>query len=177
MSSFDDEPKPQIAEILALLSRLSERFEPDDGEMKDWITENFGNPVIIELLQESTIAMLRVLDAIGQLEPVNSITVSKQYRIPKGTVSKTTRRLFAMKLISKETLPNNKKEIMFRTTPLGKELYVAHRAFDQQMERGFVQFLKRYDGDELQFIVRVLHDILETSFLNPEYHLGSRNNA
>lgn len=153
------------AEIIALLAKVSERFEPDDSEMKQWITQKFGSPVLMELLQDSTIMGLRVLDAIGQLEPVNGITISKQYRIPKGSVSKATRRLVMKKLITQEALPNNKKEILFRLTPLGKQLFDAHRAFDQQMEKGFVRFLQKYEPGELQFIVRLLQDIAEASFL------------
>jgi hypothetical protein len=38
--------------------------------------------------------------------------------------------------------------------------------FDEQMERGFVRFLRRYDADELRTIVRVLQDSLEVSFLD-----------
>src|SRR5260221_9880950 len=106
---------------MALLSKVTERFEPDDHEMKQWMAQNFQNPAIIEILQEATLIMLRVVDAIGQLEPVNGITISKQFRIPKGTVSKATRSLIAEKLIKKEALPNNKKEILFRLTPLGRE--------------------------------------------------------
>jgi DNA-binding MarR family transcriptional regulator len=120
---------------------------------------------------------LCVLDAIGQLEPVNGITISKQFRIPKGSVSKATRRLIAKKLITRESLPNNKKEILFRLTPLGRELFHAHRAFDQQMERGFVQFLERYNTDELRLLVRVLHDAIETSFLSLEPHAVSQDQA
>ncbi len=169
-SSNQDDTGPLIAEIMALLSKASERFEPEAAEIKQWMAQNFRSSVIVELLQNTTLTMLRVLDSIGQLEPVNGITISKQSRIPKGTVSKTTRRLIAQKLIGKEALPNNRKEVLFRLTPLGRELFHAHRAFDQQMERGFVQFLEKYGADELRFIVRVLQDILETSFLNPEPH-------
>jgi DNA-binding MarR family transcriptional regulator len=107
-----------------------------------------------------------VLDAVGRLEPVNGITISKQTRIPKGSVSKTARRLLAMKLIGSEPLPNNKKEILFRLTPLGRELSEAHGAFDQQMEKGFITFLRRYNSDELKFLARLLRDISETSFIN-----------
>ena len=154
-----------ISEILSLLGKLTERFQPDDNEMKRWMTQHFNNPALAELLQDSTIIMLRVLNEIGQSEPVNGITISKRAGIPRGSVSKATRRLAAKKLIVTESLPNNKKEILFRTTPLGKELYEAHRAFDKQMEKGFVRFLKRYDESELQFMVRVLQDFTEASFL------------
>lgn len=165
--SSDDPIAPLTTEILTLLSKVTERLEPDDAEMKQWMTENFGNPALSELLQDTTIMGLRVLNAIGQLEPVNGITVSKKFHIPKGSVSKTTRRLIAKKLITQEALPNNKKEILFRLTPLGKELFEAHRAFDQQMEKGFVRFLRKYQPDELRFIARLLQDISEVSFLTP----------
>ncbi len=157
---------PALAEIMVLLSKVSEKFEPENNDTKQWMVQNSQNPKVAEILQDSTLMMLRVLDAIGQLEPVNGITISKQFRIPKGSVSKTTRRLIAKKLIKKESLPNNKKEVLFRLTPLGRKLFDVHRAFNQQMERGFVQFLQKYDADQLHFIVRVLQDSIETSFLD-----------
>jgi DNA-binding MarR family transcriptional regulator len=110
--------------------------------------------------------MLRVLDAVGRLEPVNGITISTHHQIPKGTVSKVTRRLIAKRLISSETLPNNKKEILFRLTPLGRAVFDLHRVFDEQMERGFTRFLRRYDASELTLLVRVLHDATQASFLD-----------
>jgi DNA-binding MarR family transcriptional regulator len=165
--------EPMISEIMSLLSKAAHKFEPENIGMKQWIVQNFNNPKIAELLQDSTLMMLRVLDAIGQLEPVNGITISKQFRIPKGSVSKATRRLVAKKMIKAEARPNNKKEILYYMTPLGKELFQAHRAFDKQMEKGFIQFLERFDPDELQFIVRTLQDFLNVSFLNGEVESGS----
>ena len=161
----DDQAK-LTAEIMVLLGKVSERLEPENQEMKAWIVAHFGDPQLVDLLQDTTLTMMRVLDAIGTLEPVNGITISRKYRIPKGSVSKATRRLIAQKLIVSEALPNNKKEVLFRTTPLGGELFRAHHAFDQAMERGFVAFLRRYSVEELRFLVRLLGDISETSFLD-----------
>ena len=157
-----------FAEILSLLGKVSEKLEPDNLGMKQWIIQHFEDPRIADLLEDSTVMMLRVLDAIGRLEPVNGITISKQFRIPKGSVSKATRRLIAKKLIKAESLPNNKKEILYRTSPLGMELFQAHRAFDEQMEKSFIQFLERYKEDELRFLVRVLRDATEITFLDAE---------
>jgi DNA-binding MarR family transcriptional regulator len=167
----ENQVKPVITEIMSLLSKASENLEPDNLGMKQWIIQNFKNPKISELLEDSTVMMLRVLDAIGRLEPVNGATISKQFRIPKGSVSKATRRLIGKKLIRANSLPNNKKEILYSTTPLGKELFQAHRAFDEQMEKSFVQFLKKYSEEELRFIVRVLRDVTEVRFLNLESDL------
>jgi DNA-binding MarR family transcriptional regulator len=167
MLSFpNNQMDPLIAEILSLLGKVSEKLEPDNLGMKQWMIQNFDNPRITELLQDSTFMMLRVLDAIGRMEPVNGITISKQFRIPKGSVSKATRRLIANKLIQAESLPNNKKEILYRTTPLGKELFQAHRAFDEQMEKSLIQFLEKYEEDELRFLIRVLLDATEVNFLD-----------
>ena len=154
-----------IAEIIALLAKVTKRFSSEENEEWQWLEQHSHDPVIVEILRDSTITALRVLDAIGRLEPVNGITISARFRIPKGTVSKVTRRLIAQRLVSTEALPNNRKEILFRLTPLGRELFEVHRAFDEQMERGFRQFLQRYDADDLRLLVRVLRDATEASFL------------
>jgi DNA-binding MarR family transcriptional regulator len=158
--------EPTITEIMSLLGKLSEKMEPDNLGMKQWMVQHFDNPRIADLLQDSTFMMLRVLDAVGRLEPVNGISISKQFHIPKGSVSKATRRLIAKKLIKAESLPNNKKEILYRTTTLGQELFEAHRAFDEQMEKSFIEFLERYEEDDLRFLVRVLRDATEITFLD-----------
>jgi DNA-binding MarR family transcriptional regulator len=169
MSPSAEKPmNPIFAEILSLLGKVSEKLEPDNLGMKQWIIQHFEDPRIADLLEDSTVMMLRVLDAIGRLEPVNGITISKQFRIPKGSVSKATRRLIAKKLIKAESRPNNKKEILYRTSPLGKQLFQAHRAFDEQMEKSFIQFLERYKEDELRFLVRLLRDATEITFLDTE---------
>ena len=157
---------PIIAEIMALLPQATEQLEPEHAQTRQWMVQHCPNPVIVDMLQDSTLLMLRVLDAIGRLEPVNGITISKQFQIPKGSVSKTTRRLLTKRLIQQESLPNNKKEILFRLTPLGRELFEVHQAFDQQMERGFIRFLQRYDADELRLLMRMLQDSLKVSFLD-----------
>ena len=151
---------------MSLLSQVSQKFEPGENDMKQWMVQNLNNPKVVNALQDSTIMTLRVLDAIGRLEPVNGITVSKESRIPKGSVSKITRRMITQKMITKESLPDNKKEVLFRTTPLGKEIFLAHQAFDQEMAKGFTKFLKKYKPDELDFVVRILQDLVKAKFLN-----------
>lgn len=160
-----DETLPLATQVLALLARLTERFDLEENEEWQWLTHQSHSSQIVELLRDSTATTLRVIDAIGRSEPVNGITISEQFRIPRGTISKITRRLIARNLISQEFLPKNKKEILFRLTPLGRELFQIHRAFDEQMERGFIRFLQRYSGEELQLLIRVLHDATEASFL------------
>jgi DNA-binding MarR family transcriptional regulator len=160
-----DDPAALSAQVIALLAKLTERFDSAENEQWRWLIQHSPSPIIVEILRDSTVTTLRVVDAIGRLEPVNGITISEQYRIPKGTVSKVTRRLIARKLISHERLPNNRKELLFRLTALGRDLFDLHRAFDEQMERGFNQFLQRYDAATLRMLIAILQDATEASFL------------
>ena len=66
---------PMLAEIMSLLSKVSEKFEPENLGMKQWIIQNFNDPKIAVLPKDSTLMLLRVLDAIGRMEPVNGITI------------------------------------------------------------------------------------------------------
>jgi DNA-binding MarR family transcriptional regulator len=161
----EDEPAALSAQILALLAKLTERFDSAENEEWRWLIAQSPSPLIVEILRDSTPMTLRVIDAIGRMEPVNGITISERYRIPKGTVSKITRRLIAQSLISHERLPNNRKELLFRLTSLGRDLFDLHRTFDERMERGFIQFLRRYDAATLRLLVGVLREATEASFI------------
>ena len=99
--------------MLALFAKVADDSNPERTRSGDESAQQSHNPLVVELLQDLTITTLRVLDAIGRLEPVNGITISEQFQNPKGTVYKITRRLLAKHLISTESLPQNKKEILF----------------------------------------------------------------
>jgi DNA-binding MarR family transcriptional regulator len=152
-------------EVLSLVAQITHQFESQEHEGWQWIIAHSPNPQIADALQDSTSTALRVLHAIGRLEPVNGATVATQFGIPKGTVSKVTRRLIAKKLIISESLPNNRKEVLFRLTALGHEVFEFHSAFDQRMERGFLRFLQQYDVSELRVLVRILCDAGHAAFL------------
>jgi DNA-binding MarR family transcriptional regulator len=162
-----EEAAPLITEILALLGAATHQVESQQNESWQWLAEaSSQDPLLLKALREMTITSLRVIDAIGRLEPVNGITISTHSGLPKGTISKVTRRLVAQNLVNgAHRLPNH-KEIYFRLTRRGRELFTVHRAFDDQMERGIVRFLGRYQSDELRLLVRVLREASETSFLS-----------
>ncbi|BBI33810.1 hypothetical protein KCTCHS21_32090 [Cohnella abietis] len=129
--------------------------------------QNSPNPVIAELMKEMTVLSLHVLDAIGKLEPVNGNTISKQFGIPKGSVSKITRKLIARQIILIEHLPDNKKEILFRTTSLGREIYHLHAALHNQIDSNVNGFLQQYKEDDLRLIVSSLGEIVHSSWVYP----------
>ncbi|MBU3174936.1 MarR family transcriptional regulator [Clostridium estertheticum] len=173
LDSYDDPKNDVDKEILIdkmkeVFVEVQNRHATEDDEEKRWLIENCHNPVISELIPETTAMMLHVLDAIGRYNPVNTITISKKMNIPKGTVSKITRKLIANGLILKESLPNNKKEFHFNITPLGKEFFKLHEALHKRIEIKINKFLKRYDVAELQFLISILEDFSKISWINAE---------
>ena len=160
--------EPLISRINDLIREMGERLADGDDYEHQWMAEHCDNPETAVLLPDLTVGMLHVLDAIGRLEPVNGITISKQFGIPKGSVSKVTRKLAAKNLIVTETLPNNKKEILFRMTPLGKEIFNVHRLMHVEMEQRMSQFLRRYSTDELKFIAQIIQDFGQMRWFNDQ---------
>lgn len=154
--------------LLKVVQEIQTKLLAEDDEEREWLIKNSPNPVIAKIVSEMTLMMLHVLDAIGKLEPVNGITISKQFGFSKGSISKITRKMVDKNIIQLEYLPNNKKEILFRTTSLGKEIYHLHLAMHQQIDIGVDQFLKQYSITELRFLVHVLNDALHRSWLYPE---------
>ncbi|WDI03344.1 MarR family transcriptional regulator [Paenibacillus urinalis] len=157
-----------INELMGTVNALQQKFQGEEDEEKQWLIQNSPNPVIAELMKDMTVSMLHVLSAIGKLEPVNGITISKQFGFSKGNVSKITRRLADKKIIDFEYIPGNKKEVLFRTTSLGREINRLHEALHQKIDFGVHRFLQRYNEEELEFLVKVLHETWQTSWIYPE---------
>lgn len=166
--SNDHNKEHLINEVLEAVKDIQIKFQAEDDEEKEWLLLNSPNPEVQELVQEMTVTMLHVLDAIGTLEPVNGITISKQFGFSKGTVSKITKRLVQKNIILPEYLPDNKKEVLFRMTELGQDIYRLHQAMHQQIDLGANRFLQRYTEDELQFLVHALRDTAHTSWFHSE---------
>lgn len=157
--------EPLIADIIAMLSQVVHSFDAENNESWRWLTDHSAHPEAIDALRDMSLMSMRVIDAIGQLQPVNGATISAQFHIPKGTISKVTRRLIAQELVQTESLPHNRKEILFRLTALGAEVFQLNHDFDALMLKGFTRFFHQYTLDELRFLARILNDATRTSFL------------
>jgi len=165
--SINNEDKDSLAEnIKKIMTQILYKHASEEDDEQQWILQNCNNPILLKKLEDITPIMMHVVDAIGRLEPVNSITVAKDSNIPKGTVSKIIPKLISKGFIIKVPLPNNKKEYLFRITPLGKELFDLHLILHKQIELSLKQFFEKYDNIELQLIFRVLADFYDLSLLN-----------
>jgi DNA-binding MarR family transcriptional regulator len=148
-----------MEQIIQLSIRMMQQEEERDRERIVMLRETKGE-AFANLLQSLTITALHVLEAIGRREPINGIQIARQLAITKGAVSKIARKLLDLQLIQAEQLPDNKKDIYFRLTERGREIFQWHQDMHEEAHGQAKQFLGRYTLEELRLIVRFLHDYI-----------------
>jgi DNA-binding MarR family transcriptional regulator len=147
-------------QIFALMIKIMHRLDTIDEEQRLVIQQYLGKEEEV-VWADVTTTMLHVLDVIGRHEPINGIAIARQLELTKGGVSKITHKLLAYQLITKEMIATNKKEIYFRLTPLGRDIFNIHQRLHQEREEQGMSFLKKYTASELQLVIRFLHDFAE----------------
>ncbi|MEV5030373.1 winged helix DNA-binding protein [Paenibacillus sp. LPE1-1-1.1] len=158
-----------IKEMMYQVANVQKRFQSEgEDDERGWMIAKAKDPILVEFLKESTVIMLHVIDAIGELEPVNGITISKQFGIPRGSVSKITRRLVEQKMVQSEFLEGNKKEVLFQLTPLGHQVFELHKRLHVHIEHNVRNFLRRYDVEQMRFLVQCMKDTSEASWVQEE---------
>lgn len=152
-----------IGGIEQLIGELVVRFTDEDPAEQEWMHSRCS-PAAQRVLAEVSVSNLHLLDEIpvddGTGTSVNIVGLSHATGIPKGTVSKTMRRLVELGLVARHQLPDNRKEVHLRLTELGAEIRTAHHSLHAEMNSGVPEFLARYSTDELAVVTRVLTDLL-----------------
>jgi DNA-binding MarR family transcriptional regulator len=153
-----------IDRVQQLVDRASARFAAEDDQEQQWLAARCSARAAALTANLSKNA-LHLIDAIPDEgaagRTVNVVGLARTAGLPKGTVSKIIRRLVADELVSRESLPGNRKEVHLRLTAMGSEIRQAHRAMHEEIDRGLREFLDRYSADELAVISKVLTDLVE----------------
>ncbi len=145
-----------------LANQLSHGSVSYDDEMK-WMLAKAKDQAVKATLPKMTIHMLHILECIDQSGPINCAHISLTTTIPKGTVSKVAKKLIHLDLVTMETLPNNKKEKLYKASPLGQRLATVHRQLHDHFEAQMEAFVGKYSEAEQAVIARFLDDYLATS--------------
>ncbi|MCY0869868.1 MAG: MarR family transcriptional regulator, partial [Firmicutes bacterium] len=146
-----------------LVQALGRRIAAD--EEGAWLRAHCTNPLLEEKLIGLTVLTMHVLDAIGRRQSANGAMISKEMGIPKGTVSKITRRLLEHGLIETHMPADNRKEIHFNLTALGGELYHLHQRLHRRIDEGMERIFGKYDEEELRFIATFLEDLVTSPWI------------
>lgn len=131
-----------LSEIASMLQRQ---------EMLTKLTENV-------CLEEYSYSETHCIDYIGKSELPNVTKIAENMQMTRGAISKMTKKLLAKGLIEKYTLESNKKEVYFKLTDAGMELYKEHEKRHKLWEQRDSQFLKRYSREEIAIITKFMKE-------------------
>ncbi|PAC96133.1 MarR family transcriptional regulator [Bacillus paralicheniformis] len=102
---------------------------------------------------------IHVISCIGHDEPINNTGIAKKMNLSKANITKISSKLLKEGLIKRFQLTDNKKEIYFRLTPSGKQVYELHEKLHQQKAEQFQRFLDSFSTAEQGAILKFLQGL------------------
>lgn len=150
-----------ISRIEELVGQVTARFGAEDEAERQWLLDQCS-PAASRVIEGLSVLALHLIEEIPGEDSESSINVvglSRATGVPKGTVSKTIKRLVCDGVVARHGLPENRKEVHLRLTRIGEEIRRAHRSLHEQMGSGLEAFLRRYTAADLAVVTRVLDDL------------------
>ncbi|AUM98490.1 MarR family transcriptional regulator [Clostridium botulinum] len=102
------------------------------------------------------VSEIHCIDFIGKIENPNVTKISENMNMTRGAISKICKKLLNSKLIDKYKKPENDKEIYFKLTKSGEELYKRHEIKHKQWEERNNNFFKNVDREEQEIVASFL---------------------
>ncbi|EPF07566.1 MULTISPECIES: MarR family transcriptional regulator [Bacillus] len=106
-----------------------------------------------------SLSELHVIECIGQIGLMNVTAITTEMGMTKGAISKICTKLFQKQFVEKMQMLDNQKEIFFRLTERGNEIYKAHEKLHKQAEEKWLLLLDGYTKEEQDFIQRFIKDV------------------
>lgn len=103
-------------------------------------------------MSENTFLEVHCIDFIENNAEPNVTKLANALRVTRGAISKTTKKLLEDGAIEKYQKPENKKEIYFKLTDIGRGIYEEHQNMHQmriEQDRVFFQDLNEAEKEQL----------------------------
>lgn len=84
---------------------------------------------------------IHVIDCIGQHEPINNTRISKKMNLSKANVTKISTKLIKEEFINRYQLSDNKKEVYFKLTRKGRQIFDLHEKLHKKRSWHFTNSL------------------------------------
>ena len=130
-----------------ILDNLAELYEK-----QDILTELAS----VDVLKGYGYSDIHCIDVIGKIENPNVTKISKKLNMTRGAISKITKKQIANGIISSYTLEDNKKEIYFKLTDKGYELFYEHEKRHTKWEKRQEKFLEKQPQENLEKVKEFL---------------------
>lgn len=112
-----------------------------------------------EIFDGISLAEVHTIDWIGTLSQANVTKVANKMGMTRGAISKINRKLLNKALIQSYQLPENNKEIYYRLTERGQQVYNEHLTCHNKAKQDKLSVLEGYNDQEQLIILRFLNDI------------------
>jgi DNA-binding MarR family transcriptional regulator len=104
-------------------------------------------------------ADVHLLDTINGHLDENTSQLAARMGITKGAVAQITKRLAEKSLITTYHTPENKKEVYFELTKLGKKAVLGHRRHHERLNAGLQRYFESLSDKDMRTILTFL-DVL-----------------
>lgn len=115
-----------------------------------------------------TISEVHCLDYIGRLEVSNVTGIARAMRMTRGGITKLTTKLAGKGYIEKYNIQGNRKEVHFRLTDSGREVYLKHERIHEEARRREMEFFSTFTQGEQEIIADFLERLNRFTLSNIE---------
>jgi DNA-binding MarR family transcriptional regulator len=105
---------------------------------------------------------VHLLDNIKEHEGAKVSELAGFMNMTNGAVSQTAKKLLDKGLVEDYKLPENRKEVFFRLTPLGEKVYKGHKKHHEKMNGGFYDYLNGLSEKNIQVICNFLDAMIQS---------------
>ena len=105
-----------------------------------------------KLLRTYNSSELHIIAAIGDLEQPNVTSLAEYLRMTRGGISKNVKKLIDAGLIVSYQLDGNTKNIYYRLTDYGKDIYEKHSEAHEAWIRRDRNFIEKFPPEQLRMV-------------------------
>lgn len=114
-----------------------------------------------ELFEEFSVSEVHTIDLIGNEKDINGVMIAEKLEMTRGAISKIISKLKDKKLIDSYQNEDNKKEIYYRLTEAGKDVYEQHKKAHSDWEDRELLFLDKIEDEKKEIIREFLEEYNE----------------
>ncbi len=108
------------------------------------------------ILNDYTFTEMHCIDNIHRIPNANVTKISNAMNITKGGISKIIKRLVKRRAIEIYTSQMNRKEIYYRLTDLGEQVFSAHETMHKNWYKQDNEFFRTFKSEEIQQVCQIL---------------------
>jgi DNA-binding MarR family transcriptional regulator len=138
---------------LALAEKFNKTMNARSKEMKT--ARDYGSGVPLYH------AEVHLLDTISQHGDENGKELAARIGVTKGAVAQIVKKLTEKRLIESYQIPENKKEIYFRLSELGKQAVRGHKKYHEQLNASLFAYIEELGESDVAVIMEFLDVMLQ----------------